>query len=172
MITLKDFLDCTDYGITESSKFLWDCYGDNALSVEYWDGRCDEAGSASIVIDIKTGTVYQMEVWDHTNLREYRWINPEYFEVYRTESERRDLDYRNSADDREYIDLEDIEDMLEKTYNILHEIEYDSRVSVPLNLSEEEEIRLMRLAHEKDMSLNQLVEEILRAEIDKARVWE
>jgi hypothetical protein len=41
----------------------------------------------------------------------------------------------------------------------------DGKVSVPLELSEEETFNLMKLAHEKDVTLNQLVEDILRDEI-------
>jgi len=42
-----------------------------------------------------------------------------------------------------------------------------SKSRVVLELTEEEELQLFRLAHEKDISLNQFVEELLEAEIEK-----
>lgn len=36
-----------------------------------------------------------------------------------------------------------------------------------LNLTAEEELKLFRLAHQKDITLNQLIEEILEYEIEK-----
>jgi hypothetical protein len=45
--------------------------------------------------------------------------------------------------------------------------DYDTRVSVPVELDDSELFELMRRAHERDITLNQLVEEILRAVIEK-----
>ncbi|CAB4130251.1 hypothetical protein UFOVP116_345 [uncultured Caudovirales phage] len=38
----------------------------------------------------------------------------------------------------------------------------DDRVSVPLNLNNDELFQLMLMAHERDITLNKLAEEILR----------
>ena len=42
-----------------------------------------------------------------------------------------------------------------------------SKSNLTLDLTQEEELQLFRLAHEKDITLNQLIEEILEAEIEK-----
>ena len=42
-----------------------------------------------------------------------------------------------------------------------------SKSNLVLELTEEEELQLFRLAHKKDITLNQLIEEILEAEIEK-----
>jgi hypothetical protein len=46
----------------------------------------------------------------------------------------------------------------------------DTRVDVPLNLNQNELFKLMKLAHEQDITLNQLVESILRCKIDEVKV--
>lgn len=43
----------------------------------------------------------------------------------------------------------------------------DNRVDVPIELTDEEWYTLMRMAHDRDITLNQLVEEILAAEINR-----
>ena len=43
----------------------------------------------------------------------------------------------------------------------------DNRVDVEIELADEEWYTLMRMAHEQDITLNQLVERVLTAEIDR-----
>ena len=64
-------------------------------------------------------------------------------------------------DDVDFVDLEQEQDWLDKARSIVADEDYDNRVSVPLDLSDEEMLRLMTMAHERDITLNQFVEEIL-----------
>ena len=43
----------------------------------------------------------------------------------------------------------------------------DNRVDVPIELTDEQWYSLMKTAHERDITLNQLVEEILTLEINR-----
>jgi predicted DNA-binding ribbon-helix-helix protein len=43
----------------------------------------------------------------------------------------------------------------------------DNRVDVPIELTDEQWYSLMKMAHERDITLNQLVEEILTLEINR-----
>jgi len=45
--------------------------------------------------------------------------------------------------------------------------DYDTRVSVPINFTDEELLKYMKLAHERDITFNQLVEEALREAIEE-----
>ena len=45
--------------------------------------------------------------------------------------------------------------------------ETDNRVDVEIELNDEEWYTLMKIAHEQDITLNQLVERVLTAEIDR-----
>ena len=45
--------------------------------------------------------------------------------------------------------------------------DYDTRVSIPLEFSDEELLTYMKLAHDLDITLNQLVEQALREALDR-----
>ena len=171
MITIKDFMETVDYKITEGAQFCWQCYGPNAQSMDSWNGLHDETGyTVSIVFDTKTHVVYQMEAWDYGRDREYRWINPDYLDAIKEESRQRGTKFTESLDDKKFIDLETEEDILEKARAIVLGEEYDSRVSIPLDLPEEDLLLLMRMAHEQDITFNQLMVNVLTDAIERASV--
>jgi predicted HicB family RNase H-like nuclease len=60
-----------------------------------------------------------------------------------------------------YTDLDVAEDFLNKAGAIVTGQSYDTRITVPLEMSDDEQLRLMIMAHEQDITLNQLVEQIL-----------
>lgn len=166
MITIKDFMEVTDYKITEGSNFTWDCYGTDAYRLDRWNG--DQDGfSVSIVFDTINHTVYEASVYDYSRSRAYRLINSDYQEAHKKEALNRGVDDKQAWDDVNYTDLETDEDWLEKARAIVAGEDYDTRVSVPLDLPDDALFELMKLAHEKDMTLNQLVEKALRAAIDR-----
>lgn len=167
MITIKDFLECIHYKITDGSDYGWRCYGNNAHMLDYWNGKTgdDESVSVSIVFDTKTHIVYQMEAWDTANNREYRWIHPLYRDAIAKEAKARNVDHGQSIDDREYINLDVPDDMLDKASAIVDGRKYDERIMVTLDLSGHEIFQLMTMAHENDLTFNQFVEKVLSAEI-------
>ena len=67
------------------------------------------------------------------------------------------------------MDLETDEDFLEKASAIFDGKDYDTRVSIPVDFTDEELLRYMTLAHERDITFNQLVEEALRHAIEEAK---
>ncbi len=165
MITIKDFMTTVDYRITEGSDYGWQCYGPNAYRMDSWNG--DQNGhSISMVFDTLTQTVYEISAYDYVNDRAYRWINPEYRSAHDNESEDRGVLGNQAWDDVNYIDLEVAEDMLEKARAIAAEEEYDTRVQVPVDFTDQELLTYMKLAHDRDITFNQLVEEALRAAIN------
>lgn len=163
MISIKDFLEATQYKITGGAEYLWKCFGEN---VRFLDCEND-AYSASIVFDTLTQEVYIAEVWDYEAHRQYKLINPEFKDVYIKENESKNLDYTNALDNSKFIVLETDEDFLEKATAIVAREHYDTRIQVPLTLSDDEMFQLMKMAHEHDRTLNQMVEHLLRAVIEK-----
>jgi hypothetical protein len=55
--------------------------------------------------------------------------------------------------------------MLEKGAAICTGEDYDTRVSMPVDFTDEELLKYMKLAHERDITFNQFVEEALEAAI-------
>lgn len=171
MLTLKEYFELIDYKITGGSPYGWNCFGPNASyidsnSMEY---NGTEDYGFSIVFDTKTQRVYSAEVHDYRNHRSYRMIDPEFRAAYNAESIEimGELEKDIAYDDIKFIDLEIDQDFVKKTRAILTGSEYDTRVSMPIDLSDEEIFRLMRIAHDRDITLNKLVEEILTEQINR-----
>jgi hypothetical protein len=167
MITIKDFMECVSYRITDGAEYQWEIFGPNAYCLDYWNGSHDDGISVSIVFDTKTQLVYEFQAWDYARGNEYRWIHPGYIEGYVAEAERRGVNYRQSYDDNEFTDLDVVEDILEKAAAIVNGEEYDNRIMVTLTLGDDEMYQLMQMAHEADLSLNKFVEHILKLEMQK-----
>ena len=55
-----------------------------------------------------------------------------------------------------------VDDFIQKCLAIRAGEDYDTRVQVPVDFSDEELLQYMKLAHERDMTFNELVEEALR----------
>lgn len=65
-------------------------------------------------------------------------------------------------DDVDYVDLEVADDFIQKALAIQAGETYDTRVKVPVDFSDEELLQYMKLAHDRDMTFNEFVEEALR----------
>ena len=162
MITMRDFMETVNYRITEGSEFGWNCYGPNAYALSSWSGDNDQGYSASIVFDTETQVVYEMTVCDYKNKRAYRLFDPKFKDAYKKVVN----NYTDQAwDDVNYIDLETAEDMLDKAQSIVDGVDYDTRIQVPIELPDEELLTLFKMAHERDMTFNDFVVEVIKEQI-------
>lgn len=159
-ITLKDFMDVVKYKISSGSEYQWQCYGSDAFMID----SVTEDYTLSVVFDTRTQTVFQVEAWDYNKDREYRWISPIYIEKYKAEVDSRGI-IDNSIDEKQYIDLDLAADIIEKARAIVNGEDYDTRVQVPVELPEEDLNKLMKMAHEQDITLNHLIENIIKVNI-------
>lgn len=167
MITVSEFMKVINYRITGGSEYQWNCYGANA---RYLDSD-SETYSASIIFDShlsdESSIVYEATVCDYVNNRAYRLINPLFKKQMIDEAADKEVEPIFAWDAIKFIDLEWDKDWLEKATAIVAGTEYDERVAVSIDLADDELLRLMTIAHERDITLNQLVEEILWAEINR-----
>jgi hypothetical protein len=166
MITLKQWMEVVNYRITEGSEYSWNCYGNKPYMLDSWNGKID-GHSLSIIFDTETQEVYEVQAHDYVNNRAYRMIHPEYKEAHQAKSKEMGTFANQAWDDVEYTDLEVEDDWLEKATAIANEEDYDDRVQVPVDFSDEELLKYMKLAHERDMTFNQLVEQALREAIEE-----
>lgn len=166
MITLKDFLEAVDYRITGGSEYQWKCFGENA---RYLDCDSPELNvySVNCVFDSVDQTVYTVEAWDYANDRVYRWIHPAYIKKHMKACAKHDVDVYSACDSMNYTDLDVAEDILEKARAIVLQEEYDTRVMVPVDFSNEDLLKYMKMAHERDMTFNEFIEEALRFAIEE-----
>ncbi len=158
-MNIKQFFDVINYKITYGEQYHRNTYGSNAYLYDYWNQDPD-GYSTYLIFDTESQVVYESAVCDYKNNRAYRWINPDFVKV-------NDFENSNIAwDNVTYTDVSDSYDFLEKLEAIVDGVEYDQRVSITLDLPECMITDLMKLAHELDVTLNQLVEEILLEYLD------
>lgn len=171
MITLKEFMEVVDHRITEGSDYTWPCFGDEAkpYSLSAWNGDHD-GWSFNITFDTATQEIYIVEACDYKRNRAYRLINPDYKDMYIEYANRHNPEYRDVAwDGVDYVDLESDNDWIQKAIAIKQGKDYDTRVTIPLELEDDEIFGLMKMAHERDITLNQFVEELLWEAINREK---
>jgi hypothetical protein len=160
MITLKEWMEVVNYRITEGSDYGWSCYGNDAYCLDSWDGN-QEGHSLSITFDQRTQVVYEVQIHDFLHNRAYRMINPDYLEAHQAEAKSRDAWMKEAWEGVDYIDLDVDDDWIQKALAVVAGEDYDTRVSVPVEFSDEELLTYMKLAHERDITFNQLITEAL-----------
>jgi hypothetical protein len=155
MITLKEWMEVANYRITEGSDYY--AYG-GAYALTSWNG--DQDGySLEIIFNQKTQEVYEVQACDYKHQRAYRLVH----------SDHRDETLLKKAwdqvDEVEWTDLESDDDWIQKALAIVAGEDYDTRVSIPIDLPEAELMVLFKAAHEADMTFNDFVEKILREKL-------
>ncbi len=173
MITLKQFMETVDYRITEGSDYQWQCFGPNAYCLDSWNGDQD-GHTISIIFDTRDQTVYQVMAYDYNLGRAYRMTNPDFKESFDQECQDRDILDMAWEDDAgepiKYVDLEVEEDFLQKAQAIVVGDDYDTRVQIAVDLPDDVLFQMMKLAHDRDITFNQLVEIALQEAIDQHRM--
>ena len=170
MITIKEWMELVDYKITEGGEYGWGCYGPNSYQLSSWNGIHGNGGySFNIVFSTKSQKVYEVEVCDYTNNRAYRIINPDYVKKHHKEAEARGINLKEAWDDVDYVDLDVDDDFFQKALAIKAGESYDTRVQVPVDFSDEDLLKYMKMAHDRDMTFNELVEEALRHAIEEVK---
>ena len=166
MLTLKEFVELIDYKITEGSKYQWDCFGPDAYGLESWNNEHD-GHSFSILFDTQTQVVYQVEAHDYKHSRAYRMVNADFSSSHTAECLKRGVAEKEAYEGVEYVDLDDVDDFIQKSLAIRTGEEYDTRVTIPIDMPEAELMVLFKMAHKRDITFNQLMIEVLQEAIDK-----
>jgi ribosomal protein S18 len=170
MITIKEWMELVDYKITEGSDYGWGCYGSNSFTLDSWNGVHGKGGySFSIVFSTKSQKVYEVSMCDYTNDRAYRMINPKFQKKHAKEAEMRNVNLNEAWDSVDYVDLDVLDDFIQKALAIRSGEDYDTRVQVPVDFSDEELLQYMKMAHERDMTFNEFVEEALRHALEEVK---
>ncbi len=168
-MSMQRFMETINYRVTEGSDYCWKCFGSNAYRLDSWNGE-QNGHTVGILFDTKTQETYQLEACDYKNNRAYRWTNPAYKKAHDEEGMIQAPGLENQAwDDVDYVDLESIDDFFEKAKAIVQGLDYDTRVQVPIDLPDDVLFELMKKAHERDITFNQLVEQALQEAIDAHR---
>ena len=168
MITMKEWMELVDYKITEGSDYCWGCYGPNAYTLDSWNGVHGTGGySFSIIFSTKSQKVYEVSMCDYTNNRAYRMINPKFQKKHAKEAKMRLVNLNEAWDDVDYVDLEVDDDFFQKALAIRDGEDYSTNISVPIDLPDELLMFAFKQAHEKNMTFNDFINQVLREFVDK-----
>lgn len=156
-MNLETLLKTFDYKISDGTEYLWKSYP----SARYIDLR-SEFAEAQIVFSTIDQTIYETSISSDEYL--YRWRNPEFIAAHDSEAKSRDIDPSIAWDDVKYIDLEVESDFLEKAKAVFNgSDDFDKRIEIELDLPEDEIFQLAMMAHKKDITLNQLLTDLIVA---------
>jgi len=159
---MKEWMELVDYRITEGGDYGWQCYGPNAYQLSSWNGLHDKGGwSFNIVFSTKTQRVYEVTVCDYTNNRAYRMIAENKRDKHSKEAMERGVNLNEAWDDVDYTDLEVDDDFISKCLAIKAGEDYDTRVSVPLDLPDDLLLEAALNAHRQGITLNDYINEAL-----------
>ena len=162
MISMKEWMELVNYKITEGGEYGWQCYGPNAYTLDSWNGVHGKGGySFSIVFSTKSQKVYEVSVCDYTNDRAYRMINTKFQKKHAKEALDLDVNLNQAWDDVDYVDLDVVDDFIQKALAIRAGEAYDTGVLVPVDFSDEDLLKYMKLAHERDITFNEFVTQAL-----------
>jgi hypothetical protein len=168
MITLKEWLELADYKITEGDKYGWQCYGPHSHTLGSWNGIHGPGGySMDITFSTKSQKVYEVGVCDYTHDRAYRMINPKFREKHRKEALARNVNLNEAWDCVDYVDLEVEDDFIQKVLAIKAGEDYSTDISVPIDLPDDLLMFAFKSAHEKNMTFNDWMNQVLRDFVDK-----
>ena len=147
----KRILNIPNICFEEVERFEWNCFPNTF----YFDGHSKNGNFYSILVSMKTFDVYEIECLDGKLNATYKWVNPEHKEFLDKESERRNA-YPDEVENVHYLEVED--DVIEKMEAIVNDREYDTRIMIPLDFTDEEFIKIAKAAHEKDITINKFIE--------------
>lgn len=154
MLTLKEWMELVDYKITEGSDYFTNITG--LYSLSSWNEQQD-GFSFFIAFDPRDNQrVYAVEACDYARNRAYRLKDPDIV-----------LD-KQAWDDVDFVELDVDDDFIQKALAIKAGEDYDTRVSVPVDLPDDVMLTLMMQAHEKDITFNEHMENIVRAACEEA----
>jgi hypothetical protein len=150
--------------ITEGNDFGWNCWP-NSRFLDYES----EWAHGSVVFSTVDQGIYEATVSHKNSDIAYRWLNPEWTEAMMAEADNHGVDHRIAWDNVRWIDLEVWDDFEKKAAALWCGDIPDSRVEVPLDISDEDFMHIARLAHERDVTINKMVEIILTEAIEREK---
>jgi len=163
MFTFKNFLNIVETNCSVE-RFPTDlqCYGPHTSIYSAYVTNDYECCAA-----VNDRGIRELNLYDYKNKRNYRWTVPEVEPLRNAEFLLAGIDPDICDGDQEFIDLIMIEDMIEKITAINAGEEYDTRITIPLELTDEEFILIARAAHELDITINEFMVQAVREQLRK-----
>lgn len=154
------FMRCIQHRITGGSAHLWTCYPGG------WHYECDnDKAGLTLIANCDAGVVYEANIIPNSTGAAYRWINPDYVLAFREESARLDLDWEEALQGEKWVDVQNFDEFLAKAAQIRDDL-LPPQVDVDLTLDDDVVLSLALAAHEKGITLNEHITDVMRAIVD------
>lgn len=157
MELFRKFLELSNFSIEEAWTHQWPSYK-KAMCFD------TEANGYVLCCAVRfdTDEIIELSISDDDG-NGYRWLNPSYKEAIFDECKDRDIDFKNGN----LVDLEITDDFFEKASAMISGKEFDKRIVIPLDLDEKELFLLMKEAHERDITFNEMCELCLKTFLEE-----
>lgn len=86
---IQNYLEVLDYKISDGSKFLWNCFGENCYILTWRETEYDWEYTSSVYFDTITKEVYMMELFDEKENKCHYWLNSKFIDAYEQDCIRR-----------------------------------------------------------------------------------
>ena len=162
---IKEILELMNYQLASTTDYLWTSFGENAKFWDFYDTEENETCTA--ITNSKMEVVCLEAFCDYLDEpKMYRWVDEKYKESFMNENNEK------SYEENEYriIDCETCDDILTKMKAILNRQNFDQRIKVPIELSDDLFLFVAKQAHEKDITFNQEMEHVLKTIIEKEKL--
>jgi hypothetical protein len=163
-MSVEKFLKAINYKINDGYDYQWNCFGDNAHSIESID---EDNYECECIFDTKTQNVYQLSMVDYVLNIGYTWLNPEFKEYYFNESVKRNVNPFEATEEIKYHECELMTDILEKMTLLVNGEEYDKGILIPLDLPDDLYNDLMLLASDRNVTIDKLISDALEESFKK-----
>lgn len=174
-LTLADVNEALNHQITEGSQYQWACFGPNARFLDYTISSIDV--TCTVIYDTVTQEIYEAALCDGPADVAHRWSNPKFVKAHRKEAKKRGVDPDQAWDDVKYQEVS-ADDWIQLALELMEQnktclidslkanCDEDNGTDVRIDLPDDELLQLCLLAHKQDITLNELVNNILREYID------
>jgi len=155
MTKLHNFLNVIGYEVHDRGFIELSVYGNTVAEVDHGN----ENFWLACTFDVISQEVFEIVAEDYVRNNHYRWIHEDFREEQSGKI--------HWAGKSSYTELEVIEDILEKADAMREGREYDTRVTIPFDITDEQFAEFALAAHRLDITFNQFVERAVRAAIEK-----
>ena len=165
---LHNYLNAIKNNITNIDTYNWDCYGYNVKSFDsYIQGKYE----CNAVVALPGGELRELTFYDFVKSKAYRWTDPDYKDAHNSEAVSLGVNPNEAWDDVTYCEVEIAEDILEKMTAVNEGRDYDPRITIPVDMTNEEFIQIAKAAHALDITINEFVHRALVEALEHREQW-
>jgi hypothetical protein len=163
MLDIQSLLELFDYKVTTGVEYVLECFGPNAYTIMIEAKNYE----VRITFDTATKVIYLLETYDYVLRNSYRLLDNKYKDAFFDNIKQLNGNSKVNYNGNTWVYLETAKDWLEKTTSIVNGEPYDERILVPMDLSDADFLKIAKMAHERDITVNTMVEHILTEEIKR-----